>query len=70
MTEKSEKNLQNFCAVCGSPKAKTWDELTDDEKFIIERLPAVQALSQEEKTRRRYCARCLNQRPAAASEEA
>lgn len=59
MQRKVEKNLQRFCTNCGSPKMKTWDELTADEKFMIERLPSAGGFSFEERKRHHFCARCL-----------
>jgi hypothetical protein len=59
MQRKNEKKLQRFCPKCGSPKIKQWDELTDDEKFTIERLPGSSEFSSEERRRHRFCARCF-----------
>lgn len=59
MQRKVEKNLQRFCTNCGSPKMKSWDDLTADEKFMAERLTTTSGFSPEEKQHRRFCARCL-----------
>lgn len=59
MQRKTENSLQRFCPKCGSPKIKRWDELTDDERFLIERLPAPNNFSSEERRRNLFCARCF-----------
>ncbi len=59
MKRKNEQSLQRFCPKCGSPKIKGWDELTADEKFMVERLTAPGKFSPEDRKRHRYCARCF-----------
>lgn len=60
MQRKKEINLQKFCAECGSSKFKNWDELTSDEKFLIERTSS-NKFSAEEKKRHRFCVRCFKE---------
>lgn len=60
MKRKDEKILQRFCTKCGSPKFKNWDELTSDEKFLIERTSSGKS-SIEERKHHRFCARCFNE---------
>ena len=59
MQRKNEKILQRFCPECGSPKIKLWDQLTEDEKFMIERLSGAVKFSSEERKRHRFCAQCF-----------
>jgi RNase P subunit RPR2 len=55
--------MENFsaktCKNCGSMKFKTWEDLTDDEKFIIERLPDNSEFTIEQRKKHRFCKRCL-----------
>ena len=70
MQRKDEKKLQNFCPKCGSPKIKFWNEMTADEKFIIEKLPLSSEFSLEERKQHRFCARCFYEERATKSEQA
>lgn len=46
------------CPRCGSARLKNWDELTSDEKFTAERLPASAEISPEQRKRHSFCPRC------------
>jgi hypothetical protein len=70
MQRKNESSSQRFCPKCGSPKIKRWDELTEDEKFIVERLPASGDFSSEERRQHRFCARCFYEDKTAEAEKA
>jgi hypothetical protein len=70
MERKNEKSSQRFCPKCGSPKIKRWSDLTEDEKFIVERLPASGEFSSEERRRHRFCSRCFYEDKAAETEKA
>jgi len=48
----------NTCPRCGSPKMKRWEELTGEEKFLVERLPASKDYSLAERKKHRFCPRC------------
>jgi len=37
---------------------KHWDELTDDERFIVERLESSSDASPEARKKHRFCTRC------------
>jgi hypothetical protein len=37
---------------------RDWDELTDDEKLLAERLPASAEYSTAERKKHRFCVRC------------
>ena len=50
---------EKMCPKCHSPKMKTWEDLTDEQKFLLERLPAASKFSSEERKRHRFCERCL-----------
>ena len=58
MERKDEKKLRGFCRTCGSAKFKVWEELTADEKFLVERTSAGK-ISAESVKHRRFCARCF-----------
>lgn len=49
---------QKNCPKCQSPKMRAWDELTDDEKFLVERLPGSADFTAEERKKHRFCTRC------------
>jgi len=48
----------NICPRCGSPKMKRWEELTGEEKFLVERLPPSKDFSLPERKKHRFCPRC------------
>ncbi|HEV8591755.1 MAG TPA: hypothetical protein VGQ55_06610 [Pyrinomonadaceae bacterium] len=48
----------DHCPKCGSLRLKTWDELTDEEQFLAERLPASAHFKTRERKRHRFCTRC------------
>lgn len=54
---------ENFCPRCGSPKMKSWDELTEDQKFLIEKTPLSADFTLEERKKHRFCERCLFETP-------
>ncbi len=54
MIHDSEKT----CPRCRSPKMKSWIELTDEEKFLAERLPMSAEYTAEQRKQHRFCARC------------
>lgn len=37
---------------------KTWDELTDEQKFLVERMPASAEFILEQRKKHRFCDRC------------
>ena len=49
-----EKN----CPQCGAPKMKSWQELSDEQKFLVERLPFNTEFSPEQRKKHRFCERC------------
>ena len=53
------KSFQDkICPNCGAPKLKDWKELTDEQKFLVERLPKNVEFSNEERKKHRFCERC------------
>jgi len=57
MVHVSEKT----CPRCGSIKMKDWTELTDEEKFLAERLPMSAEYTPKERKKHRYCTRCWHE---------
>ena len=51
--------MLNECPRCASAKMKNWDELDDEQKFLIERLPASAEFSPAERKKHRFCERCF-----------
>lgn len=70
MERKNEQSLQRFCPKCGSPKIKEWSELSDDEKFLVEKLPASGNFSAEDRKHHRFCTRCFYEDAANKTEKA
>jgi ribosomal protein S27AE len=54
------KNFVNkICSNCGSLKFKKWEQLSEDEKFLVNRLPDSQRFSLEQRKKQRFCGRCF-----------
>ena len=51
----NEKN----CPRCGAAKMKSWNQLTDEQKFLVERLPLNTDFSPEQRKKHRFCERCF-----------
>jgi Zn-finger nucleic acid-binding protein len=49
---------KEICPQCGGARLKRWDELTDEQKFLVERLPASAEYTKEERKKHRFCTRC------------
>ena len=49
---------EKMCPKCHSPKMKTWEELTDEQKFLVERLPLNTDYTLEQRKKHRFCERC------------
>ena len=56
-----ENFQQKVCPQCGSPKLKKWEELTDEEKFLTERMPLNTEFTREERKRHLFCTNCWNE---------
>lgn len=59
MQRKTEIFLQKSCPRCSSPEIKAWDQLSDDEKFLVEKLPLSSEFSAAERKKHRFCTRCF-----------
>ncbi len=46
------------CPKCGKARMKRWDELTEEQKFLVERLPASAEFTLEKRKKHRFCTRC------------
>jgi ribosomal protein S27AE len=49
------------CPRCGNQKLKSWNELNDDEKILVGKLPLSADFTKEERRRNRWCARCWHE---------
>jgi hypothetical protein len=59
-----------MCPRC-SAALRAWDELTDDEREVVRRLPSAADTSPDERiARRRWCVRCWHEETDAAPREA
>lgn len=47
------------CPNCGSAKMKNWENLTDEEKLLVEKLPPFADFSSEQRKKHRFCGRCF-----------
>jgi ribosomal protein S27AE len=54
------KNLRQSqtCPQCGALKMKKWDELSDEQRFLVERLPLNTDFIIEQRKKHRFCERC------------
>lgn len=59
MPRKLENLSQKSCPQCGSSKMKSWDDLSDEQKFLVERLALSGDFSIAERKKRRFCTRCF-----------
>ncbi len=48
----------NSCPKCGFRKMKAWNDLTDDQQFLAERLPASAEYTIKQRKKHRFCERC------------
>ena len=50
---------EKICPRCAAPKMKDWKDLTDEQKFLIERLPLNTDFTSEVRKKHRFCVRCF-----------
>ena len=50
---------EKICPRCAAPKMKDWEDLTDEQKFLVERLPLNTAFTPDERKKHRFCERCF-----------
>ena len=48
-----------ICPQCGAPKMKKWQELTEEQKFLVERLPLNTDYTPDQRKKHRFCERCF-----------
>lgn len=51
--------IRKICPQCGAVKMSLWNELSDDQKFLVERLPLSSEFPAEQRKRHRFCERCF-----------
>jgi hypothetical protein len=51
--------MRRNCPRCHAGRMKDWDELSDEQKFIVERLPQSAEFPLEERKKHRFCERCF-----------
>jgi ribosomal protein L37E len=56
-------NTKN-CPKCDYPRLKRWEDLTDEQKFLAERLPGSAEFSRKERKNHLFCTRCWHEIPA------
>ncbi len=62
------ESLTNRCKRCGEGRLRSWQELTEEEREVVKRLPASADYTLDERCRlHRWCTRCWNE--ATAQEE-
>jgi len=49
---------EKICPQCGALKMKSWGDLTDEQKFLVERLPLSAEFTPEQRKKHRFCERC------------
>ncbi|MFN2391570.1 MAG: hypothetical protein ABR566_06330 [Pyrinomonadaceae bacterium] len=47
-----------MCPKCHFPKMKNWEALTDEQKFLVERLPLNTDFTLEQRKKHRFCEQC------------
>ena len=51
--------MSNKCPRCDNHQLRRWEELNDDEREVVKRLPAAASFqSNERQSRHRWCTRC------------
>ena len=56
----NEKDFQKkTCPQCGSAKIKEWNDLDEDQQFLVERLPLNTEFSPEQRKKHSFCERCF-----------
>ncbi len=49
---------KNECPKCGKSRMKKWGDLTDEQRFLVERMPASAEFTLEQRKKHRFCDRC------------
>ena len=63
---KRKKKMKGFdekiCPRCHHVEMKTWNELTDEEKILAERLPMSATFTRRERETHLFCPRCWHEK--------
>lgn len=70
MKRKLENFSQKNCPRCGSPKFKTWDQLDEEERFLLDRMPLPNNFDPNGRKKHLFCARCFFETPGAETTSA
>lgn len=55
-------NTENRCSRCGAGRMKSWQELDEEEREVVKRLPASAEVNAAERERQhRWCPRCWHE---------
>jgi hypothetical protein len=57
-TKKMSDFHEKMCPICHHRAMKSWEELTDEQKFLAERLPLNTEFPAEQRKKHRFCERC------------
>lgn len=49
---------ERICPQCGTAKLKTWDELSEDEKFFTRYFAASSEFTKQERAKHLFCMKC------------
>ncbi len=49
---------EKICPNCGAAALKNWQDLTDEQKFLVERLPMSAQYTLEQRRKNLFCPRC------------
>ncbi len=49
---------EKICPKCHFQKMKSWEELSDEQKFLVKRLPLNTEFSLKQRKKHRFCERC------------
>ena len=56
------ESLADKCNRCGEGRMRSWQEMTEEEREVVKRLPANADYSMDERrTRHRWCTRCWHE---------
>lgn len=57
----NERFTNEICPRCEASLLKEWRDLTDEQKFLVERLPLNTDFSPAERKKHLYCPRCWHE---------
>ncbi|HEY0049076.1 MAG TPA: hypothetical protein VGB68_07310 [Pyrinomonadaceae bacterium] len=64
-TMNNERFTKEICPRCEASLLKEWRDLTDEQKFLVERLPLNTEFPPAERKKHLYCPRCWHEVPNA-----